>query len=607
VSFANPAALLWALPLGAFIVAFYLMKMRRRDVRVPATFLWPSHTEEVRANAPLQRLKPNLLLFLQLLAMLATVGAMARPQTRQAGLTGEVTVIVVDASASMSATDVKPSRFAQAKSLARDAIQGAKPGDRMALIEAGPIPRVVFPLGNDSARNLRAVDTLRPTDAESDVGEALRLAAALVSSIDGARIVLLSDGVFGPVEDFSRGKAVFVYKSVGISGDNLGIEALGAAPTAKGRQLFCGVRNYGPTPMAATLSIYGDGKLLDSVRTGTIAPGKQFGKTLAVAADTRVFEAKLGGGDNLAADDYAVTVAAPGANLRVLLVGPPDPFLDRALGLDPRVVLDRARELPDEERGEPGGSKYDVIVFNGVTEERVKARGVLALGKPGPASLATADGTVKAPRFIAAEATDLLDGVDFRGLYIDQAARLKAKPGADVLAETDAGPLVLAQSRPEQRQVLLGFAPLASDFPLQVAFPIFIANTLDYLAGGETADELAVRAGATFAVATPESGRLVAPDGTATEIPNRGSSLVVRSVQRVGPHRLELGGGEKRIFAYLRSERESDIVPEPKIDMGGGTVQATAAPARFGDFWRPIALLVLLILAGEWWLFVRRS
>ncbi|RYG19780.1 hypothetical protein EON82_21025, partial [bacterium] len=81
MSFGNPSALWWLLPLAGIIVALYLLRMRRRELRVPATFLWPARTDEVRANALFQRLRPSWLLFLQLLALLLAVLCLARPQT----------------------------------------------------------------------------------------------------------------------------------------------------------------------------------------------------------------------------------------------------------------------------------------------------------------------------------------------------------------------------------------------------------------------------------------------------------------------------------------------------------------------------------------------
>ncbi|AIE83933.1 vWA domain-containing protein [Fimbriimonas ginsengisoli] len=606
VSFQNAGALLWLLPLAGIVVLLYLLKMKRRDVRVPATFLWPNRVDEVRANALFQKLRPSWLLFLQLLALSLTVFALAKPQTQQRGLTGEVTVIVVDSSASMAATDVRPSRFDEAKRLAKEAIQSAKASDRIALIEAGPTPRVVFPLGNDPARQLLALETLKGTDAETDVGEALRLASALVGSLDGARIVLLSDGVFNPVTNFSRGKAALVYEQIGEMDDNVAVSALGLADTASGRKLYAGVKNYSSKPMEGTLTLYADGKPIDSIKTGAIAPSTQYGRTLSAPAGARVFEAKLESSDLLKSDNYAVALADPGASLHVLLLSRGNPFLERALTLDPRVTLDRATELPPEERG-TGSGQYDIVIFDGIPEQPVKARGVLTLGTAGSTSPVTDEGIVKGTAFLSAEPKPLMNGVDLQGVFIDQQHKVKPKGNGQVLAVNSTGPLVVTSESVGRRQIYLAFEPLQSDFPLQVGFPIFVANALDYLAGGESADLIAIRAGAPFSIPSTKGATLQAPDGAKAELKPTGAVLVVREARRAGAYTLDVSGRKKSVYAYLRSERESSIAPAKNVFLGGGQVRATETPLTFSDFWRPLAVLCLLVLCGEWWLFARRS
>ncbi|RYG63267.1 VWA domain-containing protein, partial [bacterium] len=178
-----PSTLIWLLPALGAILALYLLKMRRDKVRVPASFLWPARTEEVRANAPIQRLRFSWLMVLQMLAMAVAIVAIARPQVRQAGLVGENTILVLDTSASMRATDVKPSRFDRAKELALGALRATKAGDRVALIDAGATPRVVFPLTNDPGSMAARIDAVEATDAEGDMGEALRLAGALAADL----------------------------------------------------------------------------------------------------------------------------------------------------------------------------------------------------------------------------------------------------------------------------------------------------------------------------------------------------------------------------------------------------------------------------------------
>ena len=601
MSFQNPLALFWALPLFSAIIALYLLRMRRRDLKVPAAFLWPERTEEVRANALIQKLRPNLLMFMQLAAVALAVVAFAKPQTKQTGLAGEVTVLVIDTSASMQATDISPSRFSEAQRIADETIRSAKPTDRIALIEAGPTPKVVFALGSDTQRQLLALQSVKPTDAEADMGEALRLASALVGGIEGARIVLLSDGDFEPVSNFSRGKAAVVYRQIGKLGDNLAISALGIAETPGGRQLYCAVKNTGQTPLGGDLSFYADGKIVDSVNVPPIAPGQTWGRTRDVNAGIKVIEAKLAARDFLKADNYAVVLTNPGASLRVLIAGKSDPFLERALVLDPRVILDKAEKLSGT-----NSARYDIVIFNGIPEEETAAHGVLTLGRAGAPSPVTEIGSTKLPTFIDAEPADLLKGVDLHAIYVDRQTSVSVKSIGKIVAQTTGGPLVVTGERPGKRQVFVAFEPTESDWPLQFSFPIFVSNALDYLGGSGVSSELAVRPGVPFSVPSESSLEIKGDNFHATATANS-DVAIVRDILRVGQFRLVGAKATKTAYSFLRSERESNIVPNSSLELGAGEVRAAKNPARFSDFWRPIILICLVLLGAEWWLFARRS
>src|SRR5919206_925988 len=120
--FATPLALL-GLVFLPLVVAMYLLKLRRDEAVVPSTLLWTRLVADVEANAPWQKLRRSLLLLLQLLLVIALALLAARPfLERPAGLAGDI-VLVVDASASMAATDVAPHRPAAAKQAALDALR----------------------------------------------------------------------------------------------------------------------------------------------------------------------------------------------------------------------------------------------------------------------------------------------------------------------------------------------------------------------------------------------------------------------------------------------------------------------------------------------------
>src|SRR5689334_4011616 len=120
--FHNPWYLLWALPIGGLIIVMYILKLRRKDVVVSSTFLWRQVIRDVQANAPFQKLRKNLLLLLQLIAAALIILALSGPFLRLFALGGRNIVLVIDTSASMSATDIRPSRLDSARRKAHELV-----------------------------------------------------------------------------------------------------------------------------------------------------------------------------------------------------------------------------------------------------------------------------------------------------------------------------------------------------------------------------------------------------------------------------------------------------------------------------------------------------
>lgn len=602
MNFLNPAALWALLPLAGIIIFFYMMRMRRSEMRVPAIFLWPDRTEEIRANAFIQRPRFSWLMALQLLVLALLIFGLTRPQQRQSGLAGEVTVFVLDASASMGATDEKPTRFDRARELIAASIRTMRPGERIALIEAGPDPRVVFPLQNNPAKQLRDLSAVSLSDAEVDLTQSLQLAAALVSAQPRAAIVLVSDGGGEPVRDFSAGKAEFRFKSVGNDNANLRISALGVSESATGRLAYCEVQNTGGRQLAGKISLYADETLLDS-DSFSVVSGRSWGKTLAVPRSAKVLRAKIDAPDLLAADNERFALVQPGSSLRVLLVTKGNLFLERALGLDPRVTLDRAREVPPSERGPKGaaGGNYDVIVFDDEPEVPVKAAGVLNFGAAG-SPWVRSNGSVKSTQAGIQEDVPLMAGVDLDGIYFGQSKRLAPLKEARGVVDSPSGPLIISAPG----AVVTAFTPLESDFPLQVGFPIFIANALDHLSEATATDFKSVKPGQMFIVSANSPVELTGPE-TRLSFPPEDGVATIRGIRKTGKYTLKHSGATQTVYANLISESESDIMPQETFQTGSVKVSAAKSPDRYVDFVRPIIAVLLLLVGCEWWLFVRKS
>ena len=112
--FLTPLFLLLGLLAGP-IILLYMLRLRRQEMRVSSTLLWQKLLRDREANAPWQRLRRNLLLILQLLILAFLVLALARPFIPVSTVVSGNVVVLLDASASMQATDVEPNRFAAAQ------------------------------------------------------------------------------------------------------------------------------------------------------------------------------------------------------------------------------------------------------------------------------------------------------------------------------------------------------------------------------------------------------------------------------------------------------------------------------------------------------------
>src|SRR5579872_4499064 len=188
-----------ALALGVtlpVVVVFYLLKVRRHDEEISSTFLWNDLIRDLAAHEPLQRLKWNVLLLLQLLALALITFAVARPFTERQGQKPVQAILLLDASASMQATDVQPSRFSKAVQDARNTLANLPDNSLATAILIAGHPQVLVAATTDRQQVDRALAAAQPSGAAADMREALLLARSLGGDPNSRRIYLFTDGAF---------------------------------------------------------------------------------------------------------------------------------------------------------------------------------------------------------------------------------------------------------------------------------------------------------------------------------------------------------------------------------------------------------------------------
>ncbi|HEX9018818.1 MAG TPA: BatA and WFA domain-containing protein, partial [Anaerolineaceae bacterium] len=337
-----PAAFFLGLLLPV-IVALYLLKLKRTEREVPSTFLWRKMVRDVEANAPWQRLQPNLLMILQLLVLIALIFALARPFNWTDGVGGQAAILILDTSASMSATDVAPSRLESAKTRARQLVDVLPDTARVTVIEAGREARVLIASSLDRREAHQVIQNIQPGTSGSDMAVALELGSAIAARQPGAETIVLSDGDVQLPQRLSV-KGALRYIPFGLSSDNQAISllTLEAAPGAASLTAFIQVSNYGEKPASRRLNILVDGGT-EPVFTYDLNDISAGGQKSIVAeglpAVTRMVTAQLTGKDALPLDDRAVAVRPETHPVPVTLVTQGNLYIKTALTLLPGVVL----------------------------------------------------------------------------------------------------------------------------------------------------------------------------------------------------------------------------------------------------------------------------
>ena len=619
MSFLVPAALALAL-LAIPIILLYMLRLRRRRQAISSTMLWRDLVRDRSANAPWQRLQRNILLFLQLLILAALVAALARPVVRSPERIEGSLIVLLDASASMAATDGEggASRFDQATIQTQQLIDELGRNDQMTLITVGRLPEVVAGATNDGQLLRRQLASLAPEAASADWAAAFALAAGLAQGTADPSLVVISDGSLAESLPAFAGDVVFL--PVGRSADNLAISALGSRASDDVVELLVGVTNFGPAVGEAVLSIYVDEQLFDS-RRAEIQPQQtsQFSWTLPDSAS--VVQATIatieGTVDYLALDNQAWGLIGHEGSKRVLLVSDGNLFLERMFAVLPGYEVTRVASIDDIDDSQE--RPFDLYVFDGVPiPDPLPAANVLIFD-PQPSddlegsSSAISVMDVFTDTAIIRMADDArLTDVDWRGINIAEAINVESDGLIPLIASAQ-GPLLLAGEINGRRIAIFPFDLAASDLPLQIAFPVIMANIAAWLNPGSTlmaADE--VQPGTVVTLlpdARTDSMIVNLPNGETRQLAVAAESgpILFDETSLPGMYKISTQHSDGastpagRFVVNFFEPDESRITPSDSISIGQREISpaSDAMPGRL-ELWPYVLVVGLLLLLIEW-------
>jgi hypothetical protein len=616
MSFLAPAAFLFALTLPV-VVVFYLLKRKRTVKLVSSTLLWQKFLAETQASAPFQRLRHNWLLILQLLLLLLTVLALARPFLAAKVPPSPLRVVILDCSASMQATDESPTRFDKARAGALGLVDAMREGERMMVLLVGAKTEVRQSPTYDRTALRRALQACAPSDSPTRLADALKTAGAFTveklgeKEFTSGEIHLFSDGAVPELSEFENKALPLVFHRLGTGANNLGITALDVRsnpddPTQ--RALYASVVNVSSNSWQTEIELRFEDQLLET-RPLTIGTGETSPQVF-IASQSRdgIFSVRLTAKDDLAADNQASIVSLLPKPARILLVTRGNLWLEKALRRAGPVELSLATDLTDAAKG------FDFVVLDSVVPTVWPEGNVLAF-HVSQTNWFESLTPLKLPPIVDWKTSHpLLRYVGVGEVVIREALAAKPPSWAVALIEAPQGALAVAGELGRQRLLWLGFDTLDSNWPLRVSFPIFLANAVEWLnPAAARSGQLMVRSGDAFRLPLPapvKDARVALPDGSsqALTIDATATEIVFGDTSKQGIYRLQAGTNETVFCVNLLDSAESHIRPHDEIKLGQyARVEASERQRATSELWRWLAGLALAVLLFEWWWYHKRT
>ena len=506
--------------------------------------------------------------------------ALAGLKSKGSGGEGQRYVLMIDNSASMSATDVAPSRLEVARRKAREVVQSMAGDDLAMVISFADSAKVVSNYTGDKRVLLQRIDTIGPTSSTTSLREALQVAAGLAnpskqigegvvatSALVTPKLFIYTDGGFPDVEGFSLGnlepEVVVIgppppaYSSpaegsapsdakakVHNPADNVAIVALQARTSDEKPdvyQLFGRVHNFRAEAVQTEAQLYrhaadksqAEASLIDAIALELPPQSDQSFKFDIPDSGLAELEVRLTVKDALELDNRAFAIVGNARKAQVLAVTQGNRYLLDAFNTptaieraDIRVVSPEQAKAP-ELAGEIRGGRFDLVIYDGVRPETPPEANTLYFGSLPPGPAYANPKAVEQPVILDWNiGHPLMQYIrDLSLVFVAKANMVEIPTGATSLIESNHGPLAFTVPREGFSDVVMQFPLLDGTTPnttwfRYISFPLFLLNSIQALGNVRegTGEELASpgRPVVLRAETLGKDVQITSPDGSST-------------------------------------------------------------------------------------------
>ena len=495
-------------PLGLLIlvpgvILLYILKQRSEDKDMSSLYLWRETYKNMEVSTPWEKLKHNLLMYLQIFAVAGLVLALAGPYIANRNEKTENLVLVFDNSGSMNTIYEKDTtRLEYAKKQAVNYVEDLSSKVEVTLISSNTNAQVLLSGGKNKEKIKETIQNLESTDIEGNLVPSINMIESMSQQWESY------DAIFFTDSSIDLGKLKGEVMDVSSQGKNAGINYVKGEFDEKGNlSVVAKVTNYGTGEITSDVNLYvndkmvqiGDVKNLPSGES-TIVYFQNISPSKYGEADSYVLKAEINEKDMLVEDNLSYDVIRDKEKQNVLLITEQNVFLEKVLSTMENVELYKANSYEDAKEAKD----FDLYIFDGMVPEEIPEGNVVFVNPTEVKEYGewfTVTNAEKAGGLVQIKLQDFIDMVDEDFTFgINQYAEVKPGKNAKVFLKVEEEPIGFLKRGKTGVAVVLAFDLHSSDFALQTEFPILMYQVFGEMLNHHLLSDAVLTAGEQFEV-----------------------------------------------------------------------------------------------------------
>jgi von Willebrand factor type A domain/Aerotolerance regulator N-terminal len=590
--------------LSSLVVALYLLD-RVRNKHVVPTLRFFQTAEKPPELKHRRKLQQPWSLILQLLSLLLLLLAIAQLRLGSPDRSSRDHVLILDSSAWMAARSGQQRLIDQARAAARHYISLLPNSDRVMVVRADALATPANFFESDRNEIRRAIDRTQASAGGLKLADAIQFArdAQRLHAQRPGEIVFVGAGRIAeedqPVSLPENLRVIPIKGPIEHTGLlKMGVRRSVTHPDAW--NIFVAVKNYGTLRRSVPLALTFGGATIAS-RRFELNPGAD--QSASFEFPTRSagwLEARVLAVDAFSEDKRAVLELPARKGLAVTI------YSD-----EPELLRPIFQTIPGVNATFAATARYDAKTVGIVLLDRFApptapsgpSIWLIPPAQKSPVRVRTTATKVKLKQW---RSDSILGaGLHTKDLQIDSSEIFAPEPQDLVVAESDAGPLIVA--RPKSRLVVTGFHPVRSALRYELATPLLFANILRWMQPDifRSYESVAGTVGAVNvdleSEPDPAGVRVITEDGQTLPFTIEG-------------RKLRFFTGTPGVVRVLTGDRElvySLTLPQPGAIVWSPLNVRAGFPARMPseqsgrDIWQWLAILAAIALVADWILFGR--